>query len=169
MKRPLIQTLTLIVSLCLVATSFGQDAANSPELLNSSEIRALTAKAESDDSLDAAAKEELLGVLERTQSVIKRTDSYRELTKNYSKAQLNAGLQASEINKKLEAAVSGEQEVFVEFEKTMLLTDLEHQLQKDKADLATESAHLSEAKSKLQVEGTRANEVRLRQAELKKI
>jgi potassium-dependent mechanosensitive channel len=167
-KRPLIQTLTLIVSLCLVATSFGQDAANSPELLNSSEIRALTAKAESDDSLDAAAKEELLGVLERTQSVIKRTDSYRELTKNYSKAQLNAGLQASEINKKLEAAVSGEQEVFVEFEKTMLLTDLEHQLQKDKADLATESAHLSEAKSKLQVEGTRANEVRLRQAELKK-
>jgi potassium efflux system protein len=161
----------LLLSLSLFANSLASalEPSLAADLVNSAELQALISEVEVNESLEPAAKEELLSQLKLAESFLKNTASYKELTRGYIKSRETARGQAAAIKKQLEAAVNNEEDVVVEFEKTMVLADLEHQLQKDQASLATESARLTDAKSKLQIETTRAKELRLRLSELSKI
>ncbi len=167
-KRSFVQTVLFAALLCVAILSHAQVATPSPERVNTAELQALLSKVEVDTQLQQTAKDELVATLKRSQGLLRNAESYRKLTKTYSVAREKAGAQAANITKILEAALNDDERV-VEFEKTMVLSELEHQLQKDKAELASESAQLSDLKSKLQVESTRSKEVRLRLAELKKV
>ncbi len=171
MKRSLFKLSAALVAMLLVSIAQAQTGSSSavaqpPKL---ADVQAFLQEVDADTDLEEAAKNELMSVLRQSEAQLKSAARFREQGKAFRQANQTASTQASTINARLKAVVSEGGESIVEFDKTMVLSELENDLAKDKAQLSIETSRLSEIKEQLQVESTRAKDIRTRQAELKVI